>query len=284
MSEPTLALEWQLKCFARWIMRVSRLLAGCSVQVVFLGLLILSQNAPAEAPRLPRVWTAGDSTAYLFAGAYIDALTSADLGNSRIFDASSTFKRAPSLAAIAGYLAALELSARDLESAAWTVAPYKTARLSESTPMNEITRKQEELMQNTAKLAEMVYGHLADLKRIEIASIRRSLSEKAPEHPSALIDSLADSEVSNQSAWESLVATAPAVAHVIVDPEPGAAGRMSRMRLTKGERDDLVRAIDKAFGSRARPEPPKEGRTAVEGAASILRSFLLQPYTMRNQQ
>jgi len=284
MSEPTMErLEQRLKCFARR-RRVSRRIALRSVLLVVLGLLALCQSPPAEALCLPRVWTAGDGTAYLFAGAYIDALISADLGNSRIIDSLATFKRAPSLAAIAGQLAAIELSGRDLECAASAIAPYKAARLSGSAPMDEFAKEQEKLMQETAGAAEGGYSLLADLKRIEIASIRRSLSEEAPERPSALIDSLTDSQVSFQSTWESLMATVPAVAQVMVDPEPDAAGRMSRLRLTQNERDDLVRAIDKAFGPRAQREPPKEGRPFVETAAYMLRSFLLKPYSTRKQQ
>ena len=66
----------------------------------------------------------------------------------------------------------------------------------------------------------------------------------------------------------------PDVPWVLIDPKPDSSNRMSRLRITKMERDDLIDMLDTAFGERVASQTKQE-RPAIEAAAALLRNWLM---------
>jgi len=63
------------------------------------------------------------------------------------------------------------------------------------------------------------------------------------------------------------------VSHVIIDPKPDSANKMSRLQITENERDDLIDMLDKAFGQRVTRQTKGDQR-AMEAIAAMLRQWL----------
>src|SRR5262249_32954709 len=86
-----------------------------------------------------------------------------------------------------------------------------------------------------------------------------------------------------QNTREAMVEAVPVALQVIVDSRPDATGHLSRLRITRRERDDIVRAIDAAFKGQALQDPANAERFGI-GAAAVVRSKLLEGWTFREQK
>jgi hypothetical protein len=70
-----------------------------------------------------------------------------------------------------------------------------------------------------------------------------------------------------------LFSLAPSIPQVLIDPRPDSANRMSRLRITVSERNDLISILDRGFGEHI-AKPTKGNRSAFESAGALLRQWL----------
>jgi hypothetical protein len=233
--------------------------------------LLLAFAAGAEAVCAPSVRLAGDDPAYRYVGAYIDALSYGKQATQRL----SSEKAGESLVASATRtLTELELGAKDFDCAARLIAAQEEYTSDDSSEMDaEVLR----LARRAAGVTKLAYLGLAEASRSSRDLMEEMLAGRVQtnEMPARM------ARISTQAHeyWRTIFFTVPAVTHVLVDPEPDRAGRLSRLRITGSQRRDLVKSIDDTFGQAARKasanQPPPDA------TAAMLRQFLTGGHTDR---
>jgi hypothetical protein len=71
-----------------------------------------------------------------------------------------------------------------------------------------------------------------------------------------------------------LIAVVPLVSAALVDEKPDAHNHLSHLVITKEQRNSLIRQLELAFGK----QPNQDNPNYSEGAAAILKKFLVQDY------
>jgi hypothetical protein len=240
--------------------------------------VVLGLSTAVEAICVSTVRLAGDDISYRYAGAYVDSLAYADQGRNGTVVAQSKATKATTpdeiYTATVDMLMALELAAVAYECSASFIRPYKDMVISKTS--DDYAMGVADTARKSAELAELAYLQLAKLTR-EYLDLMQAGGQASMEHAgksAALF-------VKMQQSWDAVLQVGPAAGFFIVDPEPDAAGHLSRFRITQRERDDLVKSIDQAFGVRVL-RPADENTPAPVFGAKLLREFLTQKgYTLR---
>ena len=244
--------------------------------MLFAGMVFIAAQAEAVCSHSVRL--AGDDVAYLYAGAFIDSLSYADQANKRMAVGLGSLRKAPPTqsdvySAFVDALTALELAAKDLECAASLIAPQKRMPAERTT---ELGQEMAATARQSAALTEREYLNLAKLMR-EYSGIMQAGSPGTTERAGKVAALLAKM----QESWGYVVHAVLPTEMLLVDPEPDAAGHLSRLRITEQQRRDLLKSIDQTFGSRAQRKAD-DNTPAAEVAAIQLREFLTKKgYTLR---
>jgi hypothetical protein len=151
----------------------------------------------------------------------------------------------PTLADITEGLREYELAARDFDCAVLAMEPQKLFASGNS----DMARRQAELARVSATGAEVLYFQLAKTTREIASALQDTLDPSTSERDTVARLSRASADLDDipRTFFSTVAAN---IAHVLVDPEPDSSGRTSRMRITKEERDDLIKMLDIAFGER----------------------------------
>jgi hypothetical protein len=225
----------------------------------------------AEAICMPTLRHPGDDPAYNYAVSFIEALTHGKEATKRL---NAEPQAESGLEAATRTLAALERVAKDFECAATLMAAEESYAVNDS---SAISVEVQELARKSAGLSKLAYLSLADgtrsyAKLMDQVLIGHVRMNEVPGKAAKIMSQMDED-------WRTIFSLSAAVAHVLVDPEPDAAGRLSRLRLTAAQRQDLIKRLDTAFGPAARKAPANQ--IAVDGTAALLREFLTGRHTDR---
>ena len=243
------------------------------------GVLWVSPNS-ARAACILGGGLAGRNAAYLYAVAHVNGLINADeafrISKKAGQLSEPALNKPQALASFTEQLTTLELTAKGFECAALAVRPQKKFPLDKS---NELAQKKSELAREVAGFAEAIY--------LELAKETRTVSSLLVQRGKQTIDDidlsakLAQSFAKTKELSSDLVQFSPMVAHVLVDPNPDAAGHLSRLAITAAERADLIGSIDAFFGERAQRKTQTDF-DAIEASVILIREWLTKPgYTPR---
>jgi hypothetical protein len=239
--------------------------------LMVVAVLLLALVTGAEAFCVPTFRTAGDDPAYRYAAAYIDAL---GYGKQAIQRGGTGVQGESDVAAFTRTLTELELGAKDFECAASLMAGQRNYATDDS---SETAAQISKGAREAAELAALSYLALANNSRASAELLNRMLAGRV--QMSEMPAKMARISAETSEHWRSIFYVVTIVTHVLVDPEPDSAGRMSRLRITAAQRRDLVKSIDDTFGAAARKSAA--GQIPVDGAAATFRQFLTGPHTDR---
>ena len=207
---------------------------------------LLAVVAEAEAVCLPRPHAVGSDPAYGYAAAFIDALAYGKQAGQRLTD-GSTNESVP--ASLTRTLTNLQRVAKDFGCAASIMADQENYADDES---SEFGTKAAQVARDTASVTKSAYLELAAAARSYGTLIEEILAGDV--HMATMPSAVAKVLSTADDQWRTIFYVSPAVAHILVDPKPDAAGRLSRLRITTAERRDLIQRLDTAFGAAARKE------------------------------
>jgi hypothetical protein len=211
---------------------------------------------------------AGQDTAYRYAVAHINGLMNADDAFSRMDKISSILKKPDALASVSESLTNFELAAKSFECAAKVIGSQKNFTTVRS---NEYAQGQIELARQSATVTEEIYLDLAK----EIRGIA-SLFVEYMKHTISDVDlasKMAQSSAKIQDSSSNLPTLILAITHVLVDPVPDSSNHMSRLQITRRERDDILELIRTGFGKRAWGSTDRE-LPATDASVTMLRNWL----------
>jgi hypothetical protein len=208
-------------------------------------------------------------TIHAYVSFYIESLSYVDQGDRRVPEPAVRTSGRDSLIGLTLMLRDMELAAKDFECAARvfgeaTMNPF-------TNPRDDLERRQSEMAKKIAAVAGGGYLLLAQTRREFISMVSRNLDGSLPaEQMAQRVASLSARDIDTLSALPMLSAT---IANLLVDSTPDAAGKLSSLRITRREQDDLLKTIDARFAERARV-PIAAGVPYIDAAAATLRHFL----------
>lgn len=215
---------------------------------------------------------AGDSPAYRYVVAYINSISAADSGLKRLSNLFTVMRPADDYStALVGFsvgLRELELAARDFECAASTIQPEE--KFSPGGSSKDILG-QTDLARIVARGTRLEYLKLA--KEARAISNHFVSKMKGSINDIEFAERMAKSSANLHDGPRTLFTMTPDAPWVLVDPKPDESNRMSRLRITTKERDDLIDMLDTAFGERIASQT-KQDRPAFEASAALLRNWL----------
>lgn len=215
---------------------------------------------------------AGQNAAYTYVVSYVNSLYAADTGLKRISNLSKVMKTTDdysiALASFSEGLRDLELAARDFECAASTIQPEE--KFSPGGSSKDILG-QTDLARMVARGTRLEYLKLA--KEARAISNHFVSKMKGSIKDIEFAERMAKSSANLHDGPRTLFTMTSDVAGVLVDPKPDESNRMSRLRITTKERDDLIDMLDTAFGERIASQT-KQDRPAFEASAALLRNWL----------
>lgn len=233
-----------------------------------LVLLLLALAPDAEALCFQSVRLAGDDPAYQYAAAFIDALAYGKQAGQRMASIARPQESGDSLLTSATRtLTELGLAAKDFECAASFMAAQETYPVDAL----DLGARQSRAARLSAEVVKHAYLGLAEAARSYAGLVEETLAGRvaANQMPARM----APIGIEAQEQWGKVFYGVLATTHILVDPKPDAAGRLSKLRITTAQRRDLVKRIDTAFGEVAR-KPPNDKMATVDATASMLRQFL----------
>lgn len=229
-------------------------------------------TVPASAACFFPSRLASQNIAYRYAIAFIDSLLNADDGVNRSQKASWVLQglgrdRSTILADLTEALKELELAARSFECAASAIRPQEKFPRDRS---SEFAQEQSAIARKGASAAGVIYLQLAEETRTMAALFVDSL--KGSLNQLDFASRVAQVSASREEKLRELFQLSTVVSHVLIDANPNSSGRMSRLRITANERDDLVRIINTGFGDRA--HGPMREAPAIDAAVRMFRDWL----------
>jgi hypothetical protein len=233
--------------------------------IIALG-VIVGVSAQAEARCVPPLRVASPIHGYVTA--YVQALSYVDQGLQRM---AAPNNDADPVVAFTKMLTDVELAARDYECAAKIFGT--TTKNPFSNPRDEVERGQAKLAGTLAGAAGNTFLLLAKNARDLGGVVNQVLGGKLSQAqmPAAMSKIGADTT----EALSMLPMLTTAIANLLVDSKPDAAGKLSGLRITQSERNDLVKTIDGFFGDRAKVEFAA-GLAYIDSGPVILRRMLTQ--------
>ena len=233
--------------------------------------LLLAVVSDAEAICVPTVRLPGDDPACVYTGTFIDALSYGKQATQRLNDASCG---GSDLESVTRTLITLDRVAKDFDCASSLMAAEENYAINDS---SELGASVQDLARRSAQLAKHAYLGLAEGTRSHAELTEQILGgqvqmNQVPGKTAKILSRIDDD-------WRTIFSMTPAVTHVLVDTQPDAAGRLSRLRITAAQRRDLIKRLDTAFGEDARKKAGNQN--AVDATAALLRQFLTGGHTDR---
>jgi len=157
----------------------------------------------------------------------------------------------------------LKLGKADFECAKSQVSTYATSS--------------NEAIKTSAEGAAFVFSLLADLHEksvVEHKALLDSIGEGKPK-PGTVLERQAELGASYDEAWKLLISAVIAGTYAVVEVEP-TTSRMSRLALTRAQRDDILQKLVSTFGSDV-TKGMKAGQRPLTAAASALYQVVGDP-------
>lgn len=153
-------------------------------------------------------------------------------------------------------LVGLKLAKADFECAKSQVSPYTTSS--------------NESIKTSAEGAALVFSLLVDLHEKSVAEHKALLDSIATESlkPGTFLERQAELGASYDEAWKLLIPSVIAGTYAVVEVEPST-GRMSRLALTRAQRDEILEKLQSTFGNDVK-KGMKAGQLPLTVAASAL--------------
>lgn len=160
-------------------------------------------------------------------------------------------------------LLGLKLGKADFECAKSQVSPYATSS--------------NEAIKTSAEGAALVFSLLADLHEKSVAEHKALLDSigEGKLKPGTVLERLAELGASYDEAWKFLIPAVIAGTYTVVEIEP-TTGRMSRLALTRAQRDEVLQKLHSTFGDDVKTGM-RAGQLPLTAAAAALYQVVGDP-------
>ena len=161
------------------------------------------------------------------------------------------------------FLLGLKLGKADYECAKSQVAPFSASS--------------NEAIKLSAQGVAIVFSVLVNLQQRSVDEYKALLDANAEGKlkPGTLLERQAELAASYDEAWKDLIPAVIASTYAVVEVEPST-GLMSRLGLTRVQRDEILQTLTSAFGNDVRGGM-KAGQTSLTAAAAALYQVLADP-------
>ena len=236
---------------------------GFSV-VLFLG--VTTSHAVASVC-IPTLVPEGSTVAYKYVSALVDSLGYAKEASARSDRSAQAFdtairnaqKYSDQLSAFGELMYETKLAGGDYNCAASLIEGF--------------LKSEDEAIKTSAEAAHLVYTTVAELEGEMLRLMQEDFDAKEHFTPVQLLDRMTDIGVKRSQAWRVLPIASAAAAHALVLLPEKPDERLSRLRITQSERNDLLKRIEQVFGPSVK-QGMKGGQTVSEFAAAGIHEFL----------
>ena len=194
---------------------------------------------------------------YNYVLALVDALGMAKTADDRLAEIQPNPSNA--LAGTTQTMLVLKLSNADLDCAVKFVSPYQVSS--------------NEPIKTSAEGAETVFTGLIALQNQHIALLKKLWDDpKSEEHAGSYMEAYTDLGAKADDLWKTLPVATIAATYAIIEADP-TTGKMTRFKLTAAQRDEVLKALVKTFGTSIQ-KGMQVGQKYTDASAAALYQFL----------
>jgi hypothetical protein len=181
-----------------------------------------------------------------------DALVYAKQGTSRLHESDQD---------LVSILVAVKLQQSDYKCAESQIAPYAASK--------------DTMIALNARAIGLCFHRLADVSGELVSQCKAMMDSSDVLAPGAFAERQAETESALEEAWGFLLQVVAGSTDAVVRLDP-ATGRMSRLALTRKERDEILGVLRSGFG-KSIEGGPKAGQVHVDGAAAAVYKVISNP-------
>ena len=208
------------------------------------GLFLLPSSAHARLCTPPKV---EKDSPYSYMVSLADALVRAKEGLGRVDDASASDNPY-------ALLIHLKLQKSDYECAEAHVAPYAASS--------------DTVIRSSAKAVTRIFQRLSNLDDAMVTECKALLDSTGEVTPATMAERQAEVQSSLEQTWGLLVHAVALSTYTVVAADP-TTGRMSRLALTRSQRDEILRVLRSGFGDTVMGGMREDQHYLVAAAAAL---------------